>query len=66
MQRCSMDLKPLKQIPSNEKAQHLTEAEVRRILNELIDNSNAQPDEIVYLRGQVNLLAAQVTTLRHR
>jgi hypothetical protein len=61
-----MDLKPLKRIPSNDKAQHLTDAEVCRILNELIDNSNAQLDEIVYLRGQVNLLAAQVTTLRRR
>jgi hypothetical protein len=62
-----MDLKPLKRIPSsNQKVQHLTDAEVRGILNELIDNSNAQLDEIVYLRGQVNLLAAQVTTLRRR
>ena len=59
-----MDLKPLKRIPSNEGVQHLTDVEVRRIINELIDNSNAQLDEIVYLRGQVNLLAAQVTTLR--
>jgi hypothetical protein len=62
-----MDLKPLKRIPgSNQKVQHLTDAEVRGILNELIDNSNAQLDEIVYLRGQVHLLAAQVTTLRRR
>jgi hypothetical protein len=58
-----MDMKPLKRIPS---VQHLTDAEVCQKLNELVDNSNAQLDEIVYLRGQVSLLAAQVTTLRRR
>jgi polyhydroxyalkanoate synthesis regulator phasin len=58
-----MDMKPLKRIPN---VQQLTDAEVCQKLNELIDNSNAQLDEIVYLRGQVNLLAAQVTALRRR
>ena len=58
-----MNLKPLKRIPNDE---HSSNAELRNKLNELIDNSNAQMDEIVYLRGQVTLLAAQVTALRHR
>jgi hypothetical protein len=61
-----MDPKPLKRIPNEGGAQHLGDAELRAKLNELIDNSNAQLDEIVYLRGQVTLLAAQVTVLRHR
>jgi hypothetical protein len=61
-----MNLKPLKRIPNDESAQHSSDAELRNKLNELIDNSNAQIDEIVYLRGQVTLLAAQVTALRHR
>jgi hypothetical protein len=61
-----MNLKPLKRIPNDEGAQHSSDAELRNKLNELIDNSNAQMDEIVYLRGQVALLAAQVTALRHR
>jgi hypothetical protein len=61
-----MDPKPLKRIPNEEGAQHLSDAELREKLNELIDHSNAQLDEIVYLRGQVTLLAAQVTALRHR
>ncbi len=59
-----MNLKPLKRIPEDKGAQ--PNAELRNKLNELIDNSNAQMDEIVYLRGQVTLLAAQVTALRHR
>jgi hypothetical protein len=61
-----MNLKPLKRIPHDEGAQHSSDAELRNKLNELIDNSNAQMDEIVYLRGQVTLLAAQVTALGHR
>jgi hypothetical protein len=59
-----MNLKPLERIPKDKGAQ--PDAELRNKLNELIDNSNAQMDEIVYLRGQVTLLAAQVTALRHR
>jgi hypothetical protein len=59
-----MNLKPLKRIPEDKGAP--SDAELRNKLNELIDNSNAQMDEIVYLRGQVTLLAAQVTALRHR
>jgi hypothetical protein len=60
-----MDLKPLKRIPSDEGARHSMDAELRQKLNELIDCSNAQMDEIVHLRGQVTLLAAQLATLRH-
>jgi hypothetical protein len=59
-----MNLKPLERIPEDKGAH--PDAELRNKLNELIDNSNAQMDEIVYLRGQVTLLAAQVTALRHR
>jgi len=61
-----MNLKPLERIPNDDGAQHSSNAELRKKLNELIDNSNAQMDEIVYLRGQVTLLTGQVAALRHR
>jgi hypothetical protein len=47
-----MDLKPIKRVPGDEGARHLTDAEVRRKLNELIDLANGQLEEIVYLRGR--------------
>jgi hypothetical protein len=61
-----MTLKPLERIPNDDGAQHSRDTELRKKLNELIDNSNAQMEEIVYLRGQVILLTAQVTALQHR
>jgi hypothetical protein len=59
-----MTLKPLERFPEDDRDP--TKAELRKKVNELIDNSNAQMDEIVYLRGQVTLLTAQVTALRRR
>jgi hypothetical protein len=53
-------------MPSDESGRHLTDAEVRKKFNELIDFSNAQLEENVYLRGQITLLNAQVTALRRR
>ena len=61
-----MTLKPLERIPNNDGDQHSSDTELRKKLNELIDNSNAQMEEIVYLRGQVILLTAQVMALQHR
>lgn len=61
-----MGLKLIKKIPSDESGRHLTDTELRKKFNELIDFSNKQLEENVYLRGQINLLNAQVTTLRRR
>ena len=61
-----MTLKPLERISNNDGDQHSSDTELRKKLNELIDNSNAQMEEIVYLRGQVIFLTAQVTALQHR
>jgi hypothetical protein len=61
-----MDLKPIRRVPIDDGARQLTDAELREKLNELIDFSNAQLEESVFLRGQINLLNAQVTGLRRR
>jgi hypothetical protein len=61
-----MDLKPIKRVPGDEGARHLTDAEVRRKLNELIDLANGNLEEIVYLRGQVHSLSLQLAAARRR
>jgi hypothetical protein len=61
-----MALKLIKRIPGDEAGRHLTDLELRKKLNELIDFSTAQLEENVYLRGQITLLTAQVTALRRR
>jgi hypothetical protein len=59
-----MGLKLIKRVPSEEGGRHLTDAELRKKLNDLIDFSNAQSEENVYLREQITLLNAKVTALR--
>jgi hypothetical protein len=59
-----MGLKPIKRVPSDESGRHLTDGEMRKKLNELIDFSTAQLEENVYLRGQITLLTSQVTAIR--
>jgi len=61
-----MTSKLIKRLPVDEGARHLTDSELRMKLNDLIDQCNAQLEDIVYLRGQINLLNAQVTALRRR
>ena len=61
-----MGLKVIKRVPGEEGGRHLTDGELRKKLNELIDFSTAQLEENVYLRGQITLLNAQVTALRRR
>jgi hypothetical protein len=55
-----MGLKVIKRVPSEEGGRHLTDWELRKKLNELIDFSTAQLEE---MRGQVTLLDSQVTAL---
>jgi len=57
-------LMKIKRLPSEEGGRHLTDRELRRKLNELIDFSTTQLEENIYLRGQITVLNAQVTALR--
>jgi hypothetical protein len=59
-------LKPIHRVPSEEGARYLTDAELRKQLNEIIDQINAHLNEITYLRGQVSLLSGQVSALPRR
>ena len=61
-----MTLKQLHRVPAEEGARHLTDIELRNKLNEIIDQVNAQLDEIVHLRGQLNLLTLEVRANRRR
>jgi hypothetical protein len=61
-----MSLKTIHRVPGEEGARHLTDVELRKKLNEIIDQLNAQLKEITYLRGQVSLISGQVTSLRRR
>ena len=61
-----MSLKPIHRVPVEEGARHLTDVELRKKLNEIIDQLNAQLNEITYLRGQVSLISGQETSLRRR
>jgi hypothetical protein len=61
-----MTLKQLHRIPTEEGARHLTDVEIRRKLNELVDQLNAQLDEIVHLRGQLNSIALEIRANRRR
>jgi ABC-type phosphate transport system auxiliary subunit len=57
-------LKAIDRVPTEEAGGHMTDAELRKKLNEIIDQLNAQLNEITHLRGQVGTLSGQVTALR--
>jgi hypothetical protein len=61
-----MTLKQLHRVPIEEGARHLTDAEIRKKLNELVDQMNAQLDEIAHLRGQLNSLILEARANRRR
>ena len=61
-----MTLKQLHRVPAEEGARHLTDTELRKKLNEVIDQVNAQLEEIIHLRGQLNLLTLEVRANRRR